>query len=71
MNAVALYGLKQESSFNAIQSPTRLVAAPVSVWHDWLAPKSVVDPQLKVQELEPAAGTSYNIASWKRGRERY
>ncbi len=34
MNAAALYGLKQEIQFNVIQSPTRLVAAPVSVWHD-------------------------------------
>jgi hypothetical protein len=64
MNAAALYGLKQEIQFNAIQSPMRLVAAPVSVWHDWLAVN--VHPLIKVQELEPAAGISYNL-NWKKG----
>ena len=64
MNAAALYGLKQEIQFNAIQSPTRLVAAPVSVWHDWLGVN--VQALIKVQELEPAAGTSYNL-NWKKG----
>lgn len=61
MNAAALYGLKQEIQFNAIQSPTRLVAAPVSVWHDWLAVK--VHPLIKVQELEPAADAETQLAA--------